>query len=774
MIRRSLMLLLCLLLSVSQVWAQFNMTFQSNVPGGLRSVWGYTDGTGREYALACAGNALKIVEVTNPLVPVVVANVPSVGVDLKEVKVKGQYAFVVNQSGALQIVDLSTLPASAATVATFSSPTVPGQHTIWIDGDYAYLGMNGAGLRDYRILNITNPLAVSEVSGSPSPLAACLFADAHDSYVVGNIAYVANLSAGITIFDITNRAAPVLLGYKTYVGGFTHSMRTTVDGQYMFTTDEQADGHLRIWDVTNPAAIEQVAAHPIPGSIIHNVFVKDTNHLFTSYYTDGVRIFDITRPTQPVIVGQYDTYAQGTGATFNGCWDVYPYFPSGTIVASDITNGLYVLTFNGTRAGYYEGVITDATSGNPLPNAVVNWTDPVSLANYSTTTGQDGSYELGIPASAVNVVVSRPGYTTSTVAQSPTAGTTTTYNIALNRITNGQLEASFTNVDPGQPLPMTLLSPDNAGPVAAVSTGATTALAQFNNIPFQASYTVYGGQWGRENVKEVVTMQFNALKSAAIALVDGYEDDFEVNRGWTVSDTASNGAWERVDPVGTFTSGLPVQPEDDAGSGSDRFCFITQQGPVNAGVGLTDVDGGPTVLTSPLMDLSGYGDAQLSYDRWFTNNRGSNPNLDPWVVQISNNDGASWVNLENTTVSNAAWTSLSFRILDFVSLTSQMRVRFIASDDCAGSVIEAGVDNFAVVDLAPPSCCVGTTGNVDATGNVDIADLTLLVDILFINNPVPPCADEANVDATGNIDIADLTFLVDVLFINTPPLPSCP
>lgn len=70
-------------------------------------------------------------------------------------------------------------------------------------------------------------------------------------------------------------------------------------------------------------------------------------------------------------------------------------------------------------------------------------------------------------------------------------------------------------------------------------------------------------------------------------------------------------------------------------------------------------------------------------------------------------------------------------------------------------------------------CCAGLTGNVDGAGNVDIADLTFLVDVLFINNPVPPCPEEANVDGVGNIDIADLTYLVDVLFINNPPLPPC-
>lgn len=84
----------------------------------------------------------------------------------------------------------------------------------------------------------------------------------------------------------------------------------------------------------------------------------------------------------------------------------------------------------------------------------------------------------------------------------------------------------------------------------------------------------------------------------------------------------------------------------------------------------------------------------------------------------------------------------------------------------------AWFDNHIVSGVI--SCCVGTTGNVDCTGFVDIADLTTLVDHLFISNPPLCCPGEANVDGAGNVDIADLTFLVDHLFISNPPLPSCP
>lgn len=79
--------------------------------------------------------------------------------------------------------------------------------------------------------------------------------------------------------------------------------------------------------------------------------------------------------------------------------------------------------------------------------------------------------------------------------------------------------------------------------------------------------------------------------------------------------------------------------------------------------------------------------------------------------------------------------------------------------------------------LAECGCCIRPmSGNVDydALDQIDIADLTFLVDHLFINNPPLPCPDEANVDGSPQIDIADLTTLVDYLFGSEQPPTDCP
>ncbi len=89
--------------------------------------------------------------------------------------------------------------------------------------------------------------------------------------------------------------------------------------------------------------------------------------------------------------------------------------------------------------------------------------------------------------------------------------------------------------------------------------------------------------------------------------------------------------------------------------------------------------------------------------------------------------------------------------------------------------------------LVPPctgGCCNGDglRGNVDQltgpAGEIDVADLSYLVEYLFQGGPVPPCEDEGNVDGVvgpgGAFDVADLSYLVDYLFKGGPPPPDCP
>jgi hypothetical protein len=171
-----------------------------------------------------------------------------------------------------------------------------------------------------------------------------------------------------------------------------------------------------------------------------------------------------------------------------------------------------------------------------------------------------------------------------------------------------------------------------------------------------------------------------------------FSDNCESNLGWSVSGNASTGQWERGVPAGGGDRGDPAVDGDGSGQ-----CYLTEN--VD---GDSDVDGGSTILTSPILDASTSGNqvAVLSYRRWYSNNFGADPENDVFVVEISNNGGAAWVNLETVGPGGpevrGGWIEKSFVIADVIAPTSQMRIRFNASDLASGSVVEAGVDAISI------------------------------------------------------------------------------
>lgn len=84
-------------------------------------------------------------------------------------------------------------------------------------------------------------------------------------------------------------------------------------------------------------------------------------------------------------------------------------------------------------------------------------------------------------------------------------------------------------------------------------------------------------------------------------------------------------------------------------------------------------------------------------------------------------------------------------------------------------------DSDNIGDACEVSCCTGpTTGNVDCTGIIDIGDVTVMIQNLFITLNNPCCQDEADIDQSGLVDIGDLTVLISSLFITLNPMPDCP
>ena len=215
-----------------------------------------------------------------------------------------------------------------------------------------------------------------------------------------------------------------------------------------------------------------------------------------------------------------------------------------------------------------------------------------------------------------------------------------------------------------------------------------------------------------------------ALSVGSITAV--FNDDFEADLGWAVTGNATDGQWTRGVPVGGGDRGDPAIDGDSSGA-----CYLTDNVDGNS-----DVDGGSTTLTSPTMDATtGTGSvAMLSYHRWYSNDSGGGPNEDIFEVEISNDNGTTWMDLETVGPTGpgtgGGWILQSFMIADFLTPTDQMRVRFTASDLINGSVVEAGVDGVKIemvdcgggTETVVPSVFTTFRGNYVSGGLAELSE----------------------------------------------------
>jgi choice-of-anchor B domain-containing protein len=408
-------------LPASTVFSRPNFNIDSlsfNSISGTEGCWGYVDSaTSREYALICAQTRLEVWNVTDPYNPVLATSVPATGTDLKQVRTHSSYALAVNQNSVgLQVIEL-TVPENAATIASYRTTSDDGgAHTVHIDGRYAYLGMNGNSPYSWRIIDISNLLAPVQVGEYMTSQPSGSYRQSHDGYAKGDTAYVAFLSSGFSIVDIRAKGYPRRISDVLYPGAFTHNCWPTEDHRHLFTTDEVANGHLRIWDIRDAANPVQVAEWKPPGipSIIHNVQVKGI-YAYISYYSDGVVILDVEDPTQPVEVGHYDTAPQAApSGQYAGCWDFFPYFPSGTLLASNYSSppGMWLLHFNGARAGRIGGTVVDFFSNQPVADALVRNLDVPRQSRSDSA----GNFSLRTDSGSFLLEFSRADYIPETLA----------------------------------------------------------------------------------------------------------------------------------------------------------------------------------------------------------------------------------------------------------------------------------------------------------------------------------------------------------------------
>lgn len=437
---RLLFLFLVVSINLFSQYDSLNVSYRANLKytgHSCANICGYVDTTGREYALIGVDNGMTVVDVTDPANPVQVYQVlwpvNNSKSEWKEIKVYKKCAYVVSEAGnGLQICDLSKLPSPVAPAVAYWQPVIQGQtlstiHALHIDTTKGnvYLYGSNIGHQGAIIGSLANPMA-------PVYLGKFDTRYVHDGYVDNDTLYACEIYVGfMEVVDCSNKTNPQVLATVQTPLFFTHNSWPSPDKKTVFTTDEKSKSSLTAYDISDLSNITLLDTIKglSAGSIVHNTHIRKDNFAVTSWYRDGFTIVDCSRPNNLVTVGYYDMYS-GSGNSFNGTWGVYPFLPSGTIVCSNIEDGLYVFTPTYKRACFLEGNVVDSLTLANLQNVTVNITAVSSSNTFSDVSGNYGTGCAG--AGTYNVQFSKTGYQTKIINNvNLTNGVVTTLNTKL-------------------------------------------------------------------------------------------------------------------------------------------------------------------------------------------------------------------------------------------------------------------------------------------------------------------------------------------------------
>lgn len=237
-----------------------------------------------------------------------------------------------------------------------------------------------AGSPDFGLpapFDCTPPLGTPQMCRGHVP---AVFAHSATPSADGTTAYVAYWDAGAVVLDMTDPTNLTLVGRTHYPDdseGDTHSAVPNATGTLLATTDEDFSpaersaaglpklrgdtwGFARLWDLSDPSDLTRLSDVTTPHSLTgrtdafysaHNPeFVGD--RLTVSWYSDGLRVFDVSNPRAPRQVAAYRPKPTrdpaGVFTAFGANDKPYPFVwgahnEDGLTFLSDINFGLYVV-----------------------------------------------------------------------------------------------------------------------------------------------------------------------------------------------------------------------------------------------------------------------------------------------------------------------------------------------------------------------------------------------------------------------------------------------
>ncbi|NGP89669.1 choice-of-anchor B family protein [Fodinibius halophilus] len=363
----------------------------------VNDIWGWTDPmTDKEYALVGLSDGVTFVDMSKPdnariLGKLTESETQRVSAGTtnghlkslkhddegkstwRDLKVYNNHLYVVSdaQPHGLQVFDLTKLRNVESPPVQFTEDYLyqgfSPAHNIAINKEsgYAYAvgsDVDGGGL---HILDLSQPLNPTFVGAhADSTVGRNLTGYVHDTQCVnykgpdpdyqGEEICFNSSETHFVIANVSDKSATATISKATYDDSeYIHQGWLTEDHSYFLQDDELDEKSGKktttyVWDVRdldNPKLINEHTA--ASNAIDHNLYIKN-GYAYQANYTSGLRILDLSNIASGTLneVAYFDTFPQHNETEFDGAWSSYPFFESGLIIVSDISNGLFILRPN--------------------------------------------------------------------------------------------------------------------------------------------------------------------------------------------------------------------------------------------------------------------------------------------------------------------------------------------------------------------------------------------------------------------------------------------
>ena len=351
----------------------------------LNDVWGWVDpDTDREYVLQGSSAAVVFVDVTDPVNPIYLGQLPGHDPQVhslwRDMKVYKNHMYVtvdgVSTNG-VQIFDLTQLRAYSGNPIIFEETAayeaIRSAHNIAINEEtgFAYVvgyrlsntmvQLDQCGGRGLHMLDLQDPVNPTYAgcfadkqtgrsrSGYTHDVQCVIYRGPHAKYRGKEICIGSN-ETHISIADVTDKQNPVALAISDYPAvGYSHQGWLTDDHRYFLMNDEfdESNGlpntRTIIWDLVDlDDPVFFSAFNHSTSSIDHNLYVHG-NYMYAANYTTGLRIVDISDIKKPKEVAHFDTHLDSDNKSYDGAWSSFRFPDSGTTVVGSFPDGLFIL-----------------------------------------------------------------------------------------------------------------------------------------------------------------------------------------------------------------------------------------------------------------------------------------------------------------------------------------------------------------------------------------------------------------------------------------------